>query len=365
MIALTERNLSGIQVLRGVAAFAVVLHHVLEESQVLYSPSSSRDAVIRMGASGVDIFFVISGFIMLYSSFNKFNLSGVHLDFFARRIIRIAPLYWICTLFVVMLTLSSFFYKNKAMSDLDIIYSFLFLPTENIVYGIGWTLQYEMYFYLIFAFFLRFGSPKVVVFGLPAVLLLFVALSQLLPIGPNRFFLSNPIVLEFCFGVGLAYAIKTRQLQSIHILPLMLIAIVGIVMGGILGSPDGTAGLLPLNRVFFWGIPAVLLVYASANWTSVNDNSYFNRMLLLLGDASYSIYLTHAIVMTVYARILKNANMANLMTPLFWMLTVSVTALIVGIITYLFVERPIDRFLRSKWGKSTKATKIEKTMAAS
>jgi len=120
-----KTNLTGLQVLRAVAALLVVCHHTLKESRPLFAHGIPASLVV-MGASGVDIFFVISGFIMYYANHDHFGQANTSIDFFVRRIIRIVPLYWLCTLTIVLAHFLGL-YQHMEITIESIVLSLLFL----------------------------------------------------------------------------------------------------------------------------------------------------------------------------------------------------------------------------------------------
>ena len=128
---MSSRRLPGIQALRGVAALAVLVHHVCEESTPLLSNKPLPPAMIRAGASGVDIFFAISGFIMLSTTFQKFGEPGAGIQFLTRRFLRIAPLYWLCTLVILGAHASGALYHHLFVSLTSVLGSFFFVDTVS------------------------------------------------------------------------------------------------------------------------------------------------------------------------------------------------------------------------------------------
>jgi exopolysaccharide production protein ExoZ len=340
-----SNTLFGIQILRGIAATGVVVHHALEESQVFESFQHLPKFWILIGASGVDLFFVISGFIMFYTSYEKFGKANAASNFLIRRIIRIVPTYWLCSLFLLFLTATGVFYTHHPVSLSSVVSSLLFFPTLNPILGVGWTLNYEMYFYLIFAAFLGLSKRITAFYGISATLLLIILISSAIPDEAIREFFQNPISIEFCFGmlIGLLFCTFSSNLGNFGIVALF--GIIGLVVGTALGPTDGTTGgLSPHIRFLSWGAPAALVVYSALGIRLVHSG--LEKSLLFLGDASYSIYLTHGFVMVSYAKLIKNETIRECIPSIVWMGAVIAASLLLGFLTYRFVERPIDMFLR-------------------
>lgn len=145
------------QALRGLAAVIVLLHH---EALSLANPNIRiTNKVLNVGWFGVDIFFVLSGFIIFYSNFSNIGVKHKTKEYFYRRLIRIYPVYWIVTLFAILLYKSA---KNNFKLELGYaIKSFLLIPQANKpIVTVGWTLTYELFFYLMFGLLIYLNLKK-------------------------------------------------------------------------------------------------------------------------------------------------------------------------------------------------------------
>ncbi|WP_158930037.1 acyltransferase [Acidisphaera sp. S103] len=350
MASREKANLTGLQILRAVAALLVVCHHSLKESRPLFEHGIPAPLVV-MGASGVDIFFVISGFIMYYTNHNRFGRANVSGDFFIRRIIRIVPMYWICTLAIVFLHFTGL-YRHMQITRESVALSLLFLPTPNVVIGFGWTLNYEMYFYAVLALWLLIGTRRSGILGPLFSIPLIVIICQFLP-PSEASYLGNPTVLEFCFGFAVAAAYTRGYIPDGLGRAALLVGIAGIVLGAfgprIGGDQGGTAGLDPNIRFLLWGVPAVaLLVFA----LSIRPpETYLGKSIVAMGDASYSIYLTQTFVIISYARILKTNVLLDVPRPICILIPVVVSVL-VGLASYHIIERPMNEHLKTWWKAS-------------
>ncbi len=333
--------LPGVQMLRAVAVLGVLLHHVLEESHDLIGPTGAPAWIILLGASGVDVFFCISGFIMLHVNRHRFRLSGAAADFVIRRVVRVVPLYWACTLFVVALFASGLAYRNADLTVSSVVQSLLFLPNDRVVVYVGWTLNYEAYFYLIFAALLAWVPLRRLPETLLAVLLIPMAVGLLLPEGATRHFLANPIALEFWFGATVAVLLLKGPPRFGR--TALAVGCCGLLLGSLFGPRVGTSALTPETRFLLWGLPSAGLLWfaVSIDWV----RGPVGRALMVLGNASYSIYLTHALVMPTYARLIKAGMLSNIPAA------VSMTAVVglslaLGTAVSIVFERPADRWLR-------------------
>jgi exopolysaccharide production protein ExoZ len=313
---------------------------------------------VVMGASGVDIFFVMSGFIMYYTNHDRFGRANTSSDFFVRRLIRIVPLYWLCTLVIVFAHCCGL-YRHMEITSLSVGLSLLFLPNANIVIGFGWTLNYEMFFYSVLAIWLLVGTTGAGIWGTLCSIPLIMILSRFLPPSSASYFLRNPILLEFCFGFAVAAAYTRGYIPERLCRPALLLGIVGLILGSFgprIGlGPDKTAGLDPEIRFLFWGVPAVALLLSALSVPQ--PETYVGKSIIAIGDASYSLYLSHTFVMITYARILKTNVLIGVPWPVCVLIAILVSVF-VGLATYRIIERPMNERLRHWWKTSRSAVSI-------
>lgn len=339
-----RRTLNSVQVLRGIAALFVAIGHIIGEMPRLRAYAGGFDENIVQFRFGVDLFFVISGFIMVYTTCHRPRGALEGSRFLLARFLRLSPLYWAATALTVVigLVLPSAL-NHEALGADRILSSLFYLPHRNDngdyfpIVGPGWTLNYEMFFYVIFA--LTFLLPwKRGLFTLVGILSLTVLLGRIVPnAGPMLAYYSHPILLEFGFGALLGYAYVQGALDRLTrwILPTALIAILWVAALHVANFADMQ------QRAFYYGVPATLLVFA-AIVADRNDRSVGGWVTLALGDASYSIYLTHLFVARaasiVTARLLPGC-------PLWLFFIVTLLAVvIVGHLVARWVEIPMHRF---------------------
>ncbi len=349
-----QQSIVAIQVLRALAATAVVFAHFqMDLGRML----NARDALpdLTLGHAGVDLFFVISGFVMVYASEPMFGRIGGPLRFMTRRLIRIAPVYWLATtLYLVMaLSIPSF---EKSYSVASVAASFLFVPWPRLdgimqpVVGQGWTLNYEMFFYAIFA--VAVLAPRRIAVALASgVLIAAVAAGQLFPpSSPMLAFWFDPIVLEFVFGMilGLAYREGFRLPK-----PLALLAVLGgfALMYAAHGYVE--------SRVLSLGLPAAIVV-AGAAFGDFSLRSPAWRPIAVVGDASYALYLFNSI--PIRAILIGGSwmglDIASRPLPSLAAAVAGAVALAVAI-HYLF-ERPVTGLLHRRMAPANTAQTLEK-----
>ncbi len=320
-------RLPGLQALRGLAALMVLIGHVLAEAEHYFALPLPGDAM--PWTRGVDIFFVISGFVITLSAQRYI---GRPRAFLWRRLLRVAPLYYLFTTLMVMaLLLMPGAVKDTPLDPAQIISSYTFIPYARPdgriapVLSLGWTLNYEVFFYSLMALCLALPRPLVAASGLLA------ALATLgLTIGfhlPPLAFWTNPLVLEFLFGIALA-----RLWQSGWTRPDPVLCTAFLALGFALLI---TLNPLPLPRFLAAGVPAALIVAAGTLFCPT-------RMApgQLLGDASYALYLSHRFALRAATVLLLPLLPATPLGAWVYVGTTCLLALGFGILSHLFLERP-------------------------
>ena len=246
--------------------------------------------------AGVDVFFVISGFVIVHASAPLFGRAGGVVLFLRRRLARIVPLYWLATsAFLVILWLGRTAIHGLIGGPAYLIASYLFIPWPRPdgmmqpAFGLGWTLNYEMFFYVVLAPFLllprRHAVPAAV-----ASLVALVLLGRLVGFASLQLsYWASPLVLEFCAGMALAQVFAAGVRLPIPArLGLVLVALVALHFFG---------HAAPAFRPLAFGLPAVLLVGAATLAPPPRRVVWHHHPLVRLGDASYAMYLVHPFVM--------------------------------------------------------------------
>lgn len=321
----------------------VVLTHLHGYLERIGGPSLTWG---QAGMYGVDLFFVISGFIIWTTSR---ELSVTPQRFLVRRVSRIVPLYWAMTTFIVAVSLLA--PRLLASTEFDlwhVIASYLFIPTTHPLFPAswpilipGWTLNYEMFFYALFAAGLCLRNRTATFIFVVGALLIAVLLGHALrPQQPAVAFFTDPIVLEFALGMAAGAAYTDARRLPVSLAIAALLAAVAVVAG--------SAFVDWIPRVIFAGVPAAALVLAVAILKR-NDIDLENGPIVLLGDASYSIYLSHVIILPVVTKVwLLAAPDFNLATGLLFVTLQLSIALVSGIAIYKCFELPALHWLRSR-----------------
>ena len=345
-----DRRLPSVQALRGVAASLVVYHHVARLFRA-GNPSPSwiyRCGLGNLGACGVDIFFVISGFIMVYTTVGKAGTRDA-LTFLERRILRIYPLYWVWTSLLLALWLMGIAKlgggnQRQHFSISYLFKSYLLIPTLNGQYfhpllAQGWTLCFEMFFYLLFSCSILLGLRSGKLPFLAVAFSVLAPLSMFIPGGGLAYLVSDPIIIEFLYGVlaaELLLHVNNTRLRFTRGLPiaLMTIGAAALLCTVKLQNPDHL-------RFFSYGIPALCIVFGATMLGPMPAP----RVLVYLGDCSYSIYVTHAFFVMVYASALKHSPAFNRLPPDGVILLAGAITIALSSFSYGLVEKPLTRWL--------------------
>jgi exopolysaccharide production protein ExoZ len=334
-------ELASIQALRFFAAFVVVVYHGGVAGSVHGFLGPQWDDLLRLsevGKAGVHIFFVISGFIMVYATRgHRRDLSGAA-TFLRRRFLRIYPVYWLYA--ALYLAFHVLVLQTYGRGWEEVLLALLLWPgySEGII-GPGWTLSYEVYFYLAFGlcFCLRpFASLVTLSLGLCGMIALGVLVD--LPERPWGV-LTNPLLLEFLAGAWAARLIMLGRVPGWLGDAALLAGLVGFAAGI-------AAGLPPIPTVVLWGVPSLLLVGGLAAREASGRLPAGFRRLRALGDGSYSLYLLHTLVLDIVLMAAVALGAGGLgAAPVLAAILVSC---LVGQAAYAMIERPFFEALRSR-----------------
>lgn len=346
-------RVESIQWLRGVAAMLVVCNHAaLLALKFLPIPETSPPGTIwnlaRFGAFGVDIFFVISGFVMAMSA-RRLDGGADAARFLTQRYNRIAPLFYLLS----AVLFADLIRASVAYSPLEVFNTLAFIPwldgTEYHwpIHFLGWTLAFEFVFYLVVAALIWIGRGRDAT--LLAIVLMVLALIGHwidLPWMPWRM-LTSPMMVEFATGALLYVAFgkgwfdRSRTVwRGLAIASLFVLAW-PIVSGTTLLQDIGTRQFEydgAALRLFWWGLPALAIVAGFLTLTATGDGA-LRRAALAIGDATYSIYLTHLFVVRLGEEVIERSSVS----PVLVAIGVVLVSPLVGIACYRLVEAPMMR----------------------
>lgn len=335
------KNLHTIQLLRFIAATLVVIFHSYKELIGLELNFPEALNFTPFGQVGVHIFFVISGFIMVYTSWDRFERPGAVKTFLILRCLRIFPIFWIFnTLYFLFCH-----YANKIFSEVSVasfLLSYTLFPNySSLALGPAWTLSFEMFFYIIFSVSLVFKVEKSIIF-ISSFFLCLVSVGLFIPIKSYFIgFLTNVVLLEFILGMFIGYC-HMRSLLSNNYAWLMIIS--GALLLSVGAVPD-VYNSCP--KFIVWGVPSSLLIYGMIMQENKKPISIINK-ISFLGDSSYTLYLMHTLTIYLvnYSNIVQT-NSVHLPGELF-VFFVTGFCIISSIYIHNHVEKPITFFLKQQ-----------------
>ena len=328
-----QQQLISVQYLRAIAALLVVLHHArFPQPWLLFNPLAQFNG----GSTGVDIFFVISGFIM----FTAARTEQVN-TFVWRRFTRVAPLYWMATLLMLSIAVVRGTEALTAERMVHVAKSLLFVPHWSIefpdnIYPYfvpGWTLNYEMFFYGIFALAIAFGRPLLVTsVAIGALVAAGAATAPTTAVGITY---TSPQLLQFLAGVWIGYLHSRLPVRRLGwLLP------VGFVVIFLVG-----------DRLILRGVCAAAILLGAL---SLEPSMPRVALLKRLGDASYAVYLFHVPALILMSGVVKRMPVPPGALQFVLMIVGGlVAAAAVGLLLHRYLEKPLLSTLRNppgRWG---------------
>ncbi|HSC76343.1 MAG TPA: acyltransferase [Pseudomonadales bacterium] len=347
-----------IQSLRGIAVLSVMFFH-LTGIQIKHSPDFALPGLLQFGAVGVDIFFLISGFLMMVVTRSFLPGTKSMYRFVLHRSIRIYPMYWLVSAPILAMVLINSapiliaMHVNpdmlKSIPDTPyyLLQSLLLIPQKNLpLLTISWTLIHEMYFYCVFGILLLLPARLHI-----PVLVFWSALTQVFwqYLQPNQsqpwsYLLCNPLTLEFTTGCFVAAALQRWQVSR----PTFVLAmgvITAFVSWYLWTANNSYEFPIAGDRVTYFLLPCTLILVGTASLEL--QGHIFYPLLQKIGDASYSIYLTHILFLSIGRKIWQAyADAASLIDNLIWWPTLFAVTLAGGMLCYYWIEKPLLGWLR-------------------
>ena len=344
--------LRNLQALRALAALLVVFDHMNGELSYDKSSTTLFSGFHYIGNFGVDIFFAISGFIMLSTTWSHFAQPGASKVFLVRRLVRIYPPYWLVLAPIVLtyLVASRSLMRSHAGHS-DILSSILLLPQSSTsLLIVSWTLVFEMYFYLVFAAIL--SRPRRWFFpSLGVWFVLELAMSAVFPHSTNPYlgFIASPLAIEFMLGTLVGYAyVSERMPFALTALVVGVLAAVGVWIASLAPGLTADLGKNDITRVVQFGLPAALLVYGLVGLErrSVNLAPAWS---VHLGDASYALYLWHVPVTIVFGALAFRARIYGALPDVLVQLVTLSVVVGISLVVYEVFEKPLTGYLNRRF----------------
>jgi len=354
-----NNKINSIQILRAVAVILVIYNHsIIICTDNNYNFSFQRNFLyLRHWTSiGLDLFFVISGLIMAIVTRSYIKKPSGWYNFLLKRVVRIVPLYWLYSLVV-------YFERSMikhAITPGEIIKTLLFFPllaaknTLLPIIGQGWSLSYEMYFYLLIVIFLMLKKKKNIFRNLLVAMVVLAVVGYFInPADLTLKFISTPILIEFSLGlaVGMGYHYVTVHYTQIRIGLIKYSGVATLLVGLTLmlaslfydsqyiSNPAYVISnnSIALYRSLIWGLPCSIFVFGIL-LTEYTFKLEMPSILVRIGDASFSGYLSHILIIVsvgwLYTRLgLRNGDM--------FIIIATLASTIISLPLYTYIEKPI------------------------
>ncbi|MBW4614352.1 MAG: acyltransferase [Desmonostoc vinosum HA7617-LM4] len=362
-IKISKKKLNLLQVFRGLAAVLVILIHGNSLFAInLKQPFLSN--AFKFGSAGVNFFFVLSGFIIYYVHKNDIGKKFKFKEFLFKRFLRVYPIYWI-------VLIPRLFSTTKDINFITCLSSFVLFPYPSPpIVNVSWTLSFEVFFYLVFSLTilagLRYLAPLIFIWLATISFYWFFHSLNILTLPKNNLsleFILSGHHLEFCFGCLAAYIVtkfKVRQATPILALGITLFSLSSIANVHIVNTIADSQSyplyvraiapiLTPMEEFSFvyYGIPSMLIVIGAAA-LDLNREIQIPSIFIYLGDASYSVYLTHASVINILTNLIAKMHLENMFYSDLSKFFILIISLLVGCIFHSYIEQPLLKVFRKK-----------------
>lgn len=340
---------------RALAAILVVLFHIGGAIAAdKYFGIKVFAIPFSFGNAGVDFFFVLSGFIILTAHRHDISRPKKLGNYLRKRFTRIYPTYWIIFLAVFFIALSSSALRNSVPHDIIVIIKSLFLiPQDGKEVGgtgapvliVAWSLQYEIFFYLLFAIMILNKWLSIIV----AIILLFIYIKFSGNSSPYFIFefLSKDYLLLFAMGMIVSMICKSKKVIIINT---MYYVGAGTIMFMIVALDTVLQMNLFIERqAILYGLASSLIIFGLVR---TEDNGFIiggNYWFQLLGDSSYALYLIHFPLISILCKLalFANINKLGFVGALVSYLLIFFTCLICSVVFHLWIEKPLASHIRN------------------
>ena len=345
-----KKNLQSIQTLRCIACLLVVFMHIAVTYYDTYHLPFLGNA-FNFGGAGVDIFFVLSGFIITYSNTKSLTKPADIGKYLKKRIIRIFPIYWvIISIFLLLQVVLPFFYRTHFQYTVtNLLNTYLLLPNHTMLNGVSWSLTNELFFYLLFIVALLIPKKNYILllfFIYLAFLILFPTVFNIKNTTNNfTFLLLFPMNIEFLLGIIVVLCIDKLPLK--WCIPFLILGIVLFIIAAIFTNNGNFILNNAYNRVILYGLPSFIIILALVKY-ELNNHINIPSLFLKLGDASYSIYLFHLPLVAAFFKIAFKLHITNYLVILLLSSGLVIAICYIGITIYNKIEIPLIKWFNKK-----------------
>lgn len=365
-----NKTLPYLQIARGIAALAVVFHHI-SAGETFYFGTCSFSGIFTPGWCAVDFFFVLSGFIIFYIHGKDLGQRPRWRGYMKKRLVRIYPIYW----FLAFISLTMIFIGHNhisrtGMADLSsdpvyILKSIFLIPQPVAPFlTVAWSLCYEIFFYIVFGLGILFNRRILWIFPIAYVVISICQAFAPGVLGDHYLFtfLSTNYHLEFLLGILTAYCFNRLQRQqqlpanTVSVFRWSWVPGLALFMAAWYGTlvNESVFGKFTIYSRLSYGIASMLIILGIAQLQQIGKG-VLARFFLLLGDASYSLYLVHPLVLALLFKVITYAGIHGqkswMAIPLY--LIASACCVLTGIVLHKKVEKPMLTILNSRVKKSS------------
>ncbi|WP_214350562.1 acyltransferase family protein [Pseudomonas congelans] len=338
-------RLYSLQGLRGVAVLGVVLFHMMSVESKFSGGDILLPPWLDFFQLGVDLFFVISGFVMVIVSRGRFQSAPEAQRFLFNRVSRIYPTYWLYFFITLAVYLLQPGMVNSGHGSSNLIMSFLLLPNDKVLLVmVAWSLLFELWFYVVFSGFLLFRERNLpfLLGAWSLIIVVFNTLADWQDYSPAVKIILHPYALEFVLGAALALFFYGRHSARVPtaavwlLLGVALMAAVPLIGNYRLYESQGLLRMLMVGGTF--GVLVVTLALLERR-----RQLLVPAFLVAVGDMSYTIYLSHLLVLGVIGRVwsLVGAWPESYLDNLFFALLMMAAAVCYGWVGYRCFEKPV------------------------
>ena len=336
--------LLNLQALRGIAALLVLMHHSLFHFKAMGLSSSIFEFVATHGNIGVDIFFVISGYVMAKTTANSNHRPKTSFHFLSKRFTRIYLGYWPVFFFALIIY---YFHRPDYLLDKQVLQSSLLLVFGNyskLLITPAWSLTFELYFYLVVGLVLSSRLLKPIpVFLVMSLLIGFKSIFTELGDSMLLDFFFSPYVYEFIAGYLIFFYWQYISAGKWIVVSLVL----GIVFLSIGVQLDESQGYL---RFFAFGLFSVCLVWFMV-LLEVNNVFIFRGWIKNIGDSSYTLYLLHTVLLGLFYSFDIRDYLVSRDIALIGFIACIVLIISFSWVFYILIEAPLYKGAKRRLGK--------------
>jgi len=349
-------KLTTLQVGRAVAALMVLFFHLggtINAEKYYGLNFVPQLAVFRFGDAGVEFFFVLSGFLITFIHYDDIGKREKVFSYLKKRLVRIYPTYWFCLTLVIVAALGFASLRETLPSGLvTYLLTYLLVPQDKAIVGgtgapilgVAWTLQYEMFFYLSFAVFILSRLAGFLLLGSYLIGFAWVRFQGI------SWFPMDFLFAEYCFMflfgaiVGVLYS---RSIPMKFPKTSLILGILGFALIAAIDVIYRDSSYLDnrMERKLGYSLCSALIIYALVTLEDAGQISVKNRLLLLIGDASYAIYLIHFPIVSAVTKFFYHLFPKVNYFAVSNFLIGSVVCIAVGIAIHLLFEKPVLAYL--------------------